>query len=146
MTKRRFAALLAFFTAIAVAPAMAHPHVWVEMRSDVVFNDQGQISAVNLMGPSTTPTRRWRSTGSTPMATASTTRPSSSHSPRKTSSRLKDYDYFTAMRFNGQKQPVGEVKEAGPDLFQRQAAASPAGAAEDAGGPHQGRGRGAEGL
>ena len=29
-------------------PAAAHPHVWIEMRSDVVFNGEGKITAVNV--------------------------------------------------------------------------------------------------
>ena len=44
----------AFLTALplllwaAALPASAHPHVWIEMRSDLVFNDQGQVTAMNL--------------------------------------------------------------------------------------------------
>ena len=32
----------------AATPAQAHPHVWIQMQSDVVFNDKGLISAVNV--------------------------------------------------------------------------------------------------
>ena len=114
MTKRRFAALLAFFTAIAVAPpAMAHPHVWVEMRSDVVFNDQGQISAVNLMWTFDDAYAQMALDGLD--ANGDGVYDPSELEPltKENVESLKDYDYFTAVRFNGQKQPVGEVKEAG---------------------------------
>ena len=51
MTLRRWTTASAILACAlgAAAPAMAHPHVWVEMRSDVVFNDQGLITALNLM-------------------------------------------------------------------------------------------------
>ncbi|WP_374332566.1 DUF1007 family protein, partial [Aestuariivirga sp.] len=32
----------------APAPAVAHPHVWIKMQSDIVFSDQGLITAVNV--------------------------------------------------------------------------------------------------
>ena len=34
---------IASMAACASTPAFAHPHVWIEMRSDVVFNDDGLI-------------------------------------------------------------------------------------------------------
>ena len=51
MMTRRWAAGAAFLATVAAAtvPAVAHPHVWIEMRSDVVFNEQGQVTALNLM-------------------------------------------------------------------------------------------------
>ena len=51
MNITRWAASAVFISAMAVSgsPASAHPHVWIEMRSDVVFNDQGEITAMNLM-------------------------------------------------------------------------------------------------
>lgn len=39
---RLLAALILFAT-----PAAAHPHVWIEARSDVVFDDRGRIIAIN---------------------------------------------------------------------------------------------------
>jgi ABC-type uncharacterized transport system substrate-binding protein len=30
------------------SPALAHPHAWIETRSDVVFDDQGRIAAINI--------------------------------------------------------------------------------------------------
>ena len=114
MIKRRCAALLAFLAPLAVTPAaMAHPHVWVEMRSDVVFNDQGQISAVNLMWTFDDAYAQMALDGLD--ANGDGVYDPSELEPltKENVESLKDYDYFTAVRFNGQKQPVGEVKEAG---------------------------------
>jgi ABC-type uncharacterized transport system substrate-binding protein len=34
--------------ALSAATAWAHPHVWIDMSSDVVFDDKGQVTAVNI--------------------------------------------------------------------------------------------------
>ena len=39
-------ALAAFALAALPIPALAHPHVWVTAREDVIFDNQGQISAI----------------------------------------------------------------------------------------------------
>ena len=41
------ACLLAASLSLLAAPATAHPHVWIEARSDVVFDDKGMIVALN---------------------------------------------------------------------------------------------------
>lgn len=35
-------------TALSVAPAHAHPHVWITMRSDVVFNEKAEIAGIAI--------------------------------------------------------------------------------------------------
>ena len=32
----------------AAAPASAHPHVWSDMRSDLVLDEQGRAVAINV--------------------------------------------------------------------------------------------------
>lgn len=34
--------------ALSAAPALAHPHAWIETRSDVVFDNDGRIAAINV--------------------------------------------------------------------------------------------------
>ncbi len=41
-------ALVAFAMAFTPSPAVSHPHVAIEARSDVVFDDAGRIIAVNV--------------------------------------------------------------------------------------------------
>ena len=38
------AAALAAPILLLATPAFAHPHVWITMRSDVVFNDKAEVS------------------------------------------------------------------------------------------------------
>jgi ABC-type uncharacterized transport system substrate-binding protein len=41
------ACLLAAILLLLAGPAAAHPHVWIQARSDVVFDDKGMIVALN---------------------------------------------------------------------------------------------------
>ena len=114
MTRTRRAALAALLASMAAAaPAGAHPHVWIEMRSDVVFNDQGQITAMNLMwtfddayaqmaldGLDTNGDGVYSPTEIDPLT-------------KENIASLKDYGFFTVMRYNGQKQEIGEVTQYG---------------------------------
>ena len=40
--------VIAIAAALFVGEAAAHPHVWITSRSDAVFNDAGQMTAVNV--------------------------------------------------------------------------------------------------
>ena len=115
MTRRAWAVCAAGLAAMAatVSPAAAHPHVWIEMRSDVVFNDQGLITALNLM---------WTfDDGYAQMALDGLdTNRDGVYSPseldpltKENIASLKDYGFFTVMRYNGEKQALGEVTEFG---------------------------------
>lgn len=44
----RAVALGCLLTAASCGQAIAHPHVWIDMRSDVVFNEDGLITGLNL--------------------------------------------------------------------------------------------------
>ncbi len=39
-------ALVAALLCLAAAPAQAHPHAWIDLRVSVIFNDQGQVTAL----------------------------------------------------------------------------------------------------
>ncbi len=115
MIKIRWAACAASLAALAASasPALAHPHVWIEMRSDVVFNDQGEITAMNLMWTFDDAYAQMALDGLD-------TNGDGVYSPselelltKENIASLKDYEFFTVMRFNGQKQALGEVTEFG---------------------------------
>ncbi len=96
-----------------VSPAAAHPHVWIAMRSDVVFTDDGLIKGVNL---------EWSfDDGYTQMALDGLdTNGDSVYSQdelapltKENITSLRDYQFFTVMRVAGEKQEIGEVTEFG---------------------------------
>jgi len=115
MMTRRWAASAAFLSALAAAaaPAAAHPHVWIEMRSDVVFDDKGQITAMNLMWTFDDGYAQMALDGLD--ANGDGVYSSSELDPltKENIASLKDYGFFTVMRYNGEKQALGEVTEYG---------------------------------
>ena len=99
--------------AVSGSPASAHPHVWIEMRSDVVFNDQGQITAMNLMWTFDDAYAQMALDGLDTNGDGVYSPSELDPLTRENIASLKDYGFFTVMRFNGQKQPFGEVTEFG---------------------------------
>jgi ABC-type uncharacterized transport system substrate-binding protein len=115
MMTRRWAASAAFLSALAAAaaPASAHPHVWIEMRSDVVFDDQGQITAMNLMWTFDDAYAQMAIDGLDTNGDGVYSTSELDPLTKENIASLKDYEFFTVMRFNGQKQALGEVTEFG---------------------------------
>lgn len=104
---------IAILALAAASPAQAHPHVWIEMQSDVIFNAQGLISAVKLT---------WTfDDGYAQVALDGLdTNGNGIYDPaelepltRENLESLKDYDYFTHVRFAGKAQAMGTPAEAG---------------------------------
>ena len=99
---------------VAVAtPALAHPHAAIETRSDVVFDDQGRIAAINI---------EWDfdenysemaveglDTNGDGFHSAGELRPLA----RENLIALKDYDYFVKARAGAEAVAYGEVTEYG---------------------------------
>ena len=95
------------------APALAHPHAWIETRSDVVFDDKGLIAAINI---------EWDfDAGYSEMAvegldvnadgfhSAGELRPLA----RENLVALKDYDYFVKARAGKENVKYSDVTEYG---------------------------------
>lgn len=94
-------------------PADAHPHIWIAMRSDVVFNDKGEISGIAV---------EWTfDDGYTQMAldgldTNSDGVYSQSELDPLTQENmksLKDYNYFVVPRVNGKVVAISDPSEYG---------------------------------
>jgi ABC-type nickel/cobalt efflux system permease component RcnA/ABC-type uncharacterized transport system substrate-binding protein len=105
------AALLGAFILLA-APAAAHPHVWIEARSNVVFDDQGRIIALD---------HRWTMDEMyTEAAVDGLDKDGDGvYSPEELApltkeniDSLREYDYFTALKAGDRKSAFGEVVEA----------------------------------
>lgn len=115
MLARRLGAAMALVAGVAgvSAPAAAHPHVWVEMRSDVVFNGQGLISAVNLMWTFDDAYTQMALEGLDANGDGVYSQDELAPLTKENMNSLKDYDYFAVVRFNGQKQQFAPVTEYG---------------------------------
>ena len=106
-------AFVALALAGSAAPALAHPHVWIEMRSDVVFNDQGLITGLNLMWTFDDGYAQMALDGLDGNGDGNYDPSELEPLTRENMASLKDYDYFTVIRFNGEKQALGPPRDAG---------------------------------
>jgi ABC-type uncharacterized transport system substrate-binding protein len=104
------AAMMAGFVG---TPAQAHPHVWIDMQSSIVFTDDGLIKGVDV---------EWTfDDGYTQMALDGLdvdgdgiySQDELAPLTKENIESLKDYEYFTVMRANGEQQKIGEVTDAG---------------------------------
>ena len=103
---------LAGFAAVA-GPALAHPHVWITMRSDVVFDDQGLIKGINLEWTFDDAYAQMALEGLDTNGDGVYSQDEIEPLTRENMASLKDYEYFTVMRFNGEKQAIGESADYG---------------------------------
>jgi ABC-type uncharacterized transport system substrate-binding protein len=98
---------------LSISPAAAHPHVWITMRSDVVFNDVREISAIGvewtfddgytevaLDGLDTNGDGVYSQTELVPLT-------------EQNMASLKDYNYFVAPRVDGKIVPIKDPVESG---------------------------------
>jgi ABC-type uncharacterized transport system substrate-binding protein len=97
----------------AASPAQAHPHVWVRMQSDVVFNDQGLISAVNVSWTFDDAYAQVALDGLDKNGDGVYDPSELEPLTRENLDSLKDYNYFTYVRYDNKPQPIGTPVDAG---------------------------------
>ncbi len=109
----RLAGVLVSGLVLATAPAAAHPHAWIEMRSDVVFDDAGRVTALNvdwtfdadysamaIEGLDKNGDGFYSAGELQPLATENI-------------EALKEYDYFVYAKASGRKLAYGTITEYG---------------------------------
>jgi ABC-type uncharacterized transport system substrate-binding protein len=115
MAARRnlYLVMAAMMAGFAGTQAQAHPHVWIDMQSSIVFTDDGLIKGVDV---------EWTfDDGYTQMALDGLdvdgdgmySQDELAPLTKENIESLKDYEYFTVMRANGEQQKIGEVTDAG---------------------------------
>ncbi|HEX7110402.1 MAG TPA: DUF1007 family protein, partial [Aestuariivirga sp.] len=95
------AAMMASFTG---TPAQAHPHVWIEMQSDVVFTDDGLIRGVNLEWTFDDAYTQMALEGLDVDGDGLYSQTELAPLTKENISSLKDYEFFTVLRANGEQQ------------------------------------------
>jgi ABC-type uncharacterized transport system substrate-binding protein len=113
VAKPAFACRLAAFLLLLAGPAMAHPHVWIEASSAVVFDDKGMIVALN---------HEWTMDEAYTEAAVDglDVNHDGVYAPdelapltKENIDSLKEYAYFTAMKAGTTPVVFGDVTEAG---------------------------------
>ena len=111
--RNRYLVMAAMMACLGGSGARAHPHVWIEMQSSVVFTDDGLVKGVDL---------EWTfDDGYTQMALDGLdadgdglySQGELAPLTKENIESLKEYDYFTVMRANGEQQKIGEVTDYG---------------------------------
>jgi ABC-type uncharacterized transport system substrate-binding protein len=102
---------------VGAGDALAHPHAWIDLRTRVIMNDQGRLAALEL---------DWLFddfyTAYIAEEFAEEGRPASEFLPEVASTNLAnlaEYDYFTDVRLNGERLPLGEVSGAETGLREK---------------------------
>ncbi|MDE2385343.1 MAG: DUF1007 family protein [Alphaproteobacteria bacterium] len=107
----RLAQLPAALLAIGLGHAEAHPHVWADMRSQLLVSDEGLITGVRV---------QWTTdkTYALDALNGFKKNPDGSYDPAELAkltqenlSALSDYGYFIFFRFNGEPQKIGKAQD-----------------------------------
>ena len=101
--------LLAVYITISSSPARAHPHAWIDLRSTIVLDDAGRVTAIE---------QQW---SFDPLYTVfatdeiTTTTGTQAEALRKLAKvnleNLRTHDYFTEVRVDSLKAALGTVSE-----------------------------------
>ena len=112
MAISRVAASITVFLACCPA-AFAHPHVWVDMQSTVVFTDDGLIKGVDVEWTFDDAYAQMALDGLDTDKDGFYSQDELAPLTRENIDSLKDYEYFTVMRADGEQLKIGAVTDAG---------------------------------
>ncbi len=109
------AACLLFLAVCAApaGPAAAHPHAWIDLRSSLILDSEGRIVAIE---------QEWLfDTFYTIFLTEDLDREAGEAAAyaglaHRAMGNLRDYDYFTVVRADGEKIPLNSVEDAASEL------------------------------
>jgi ABC-type uncharacterized transport system substrate-binding protein len=109
MLKRTICAAM---MAACAAPAAAHPHVFIEMSATLAFNEAGLIKGLGVIWVFDDTYAQTALEGLDADADGTYSDAELAPLTDENMISLKDYDYFASLRFDGKKQPFGNVTQA----------------------------------
>ncbi len=112
MAANRSAVFILLFFACST-PALAHPHVWVDMQSTVVFTDDGLIKGIDQEWTFDDAYAQMALDGLDVNKDGFYSQDEIAPLTKENIDSLKDYEYFTVMRANGEQLKIGTVTDAG---------------------------------
>jgi ABC-type uncharacterized transport system substrate-binding protein len=106
---------IAVISALAAgSPAtLAHPHVWVDMQSTIVFTDDGLIKGVDMEWTFDDAYAQMALDGLDMNKDGFYSQDEIAPLTKENIDSLKDYEYFTVMRANGEQLKITPVTDAG---------------------------------
>jgi ABC-type uncharacterized transport system substrate-binding protein len=112
MAHMRAAALITGLVTCSPA-AFAHPHVWVDMQSTIVFTDDGLIKGVDVEWTFDDAYAQMALDGLDVDHDGIYSQEELAPLTKENIDSLKDYEYFTVMRADGEQLKIGAVTDAG---------------------------------
>ncbi len=97
------AVLIAIAALVFAAPALAHPHVWVTMHTELVYDKDGNIVGINQNWAFDDMFSAFATQGLESKVKGQFTRDELSSLAKVNVESLKEYDYFTYVTADGQK-------------------------------------------
>ncbi|MEO9168306.1 MAG: DUF1007 family protein [Aestuariivirga sp.] len=91
------------------AQALAHPHQWIDMRSQLIVSDDGMITGLRVEWKMDTGYVKEALDGLQKTADGNYSAADLQSLTEENLGALADYGYFIFFRFNGEKQPIGKA-------------------------------------
>jgi ABC-type uncharacterized transport system substrate-binding protein len=106
--------LTGFFTALLAAwasPALAHPHVWVTAKAEVVYDPSGNVTGVRHAWAFDKAYSAFVTQGLDKNGDGKLTSEELKDLAKENTESLVEFDYFTALKANGKKQDFGAPRD-----------------------------------
>lgn len=111
MTRNIFAVLVAAAMLAFTLPAQAHPHVWVTMKSQVVYDTKGVATGIRHAWTFDDMFSAFATQGLDSKEKGKFTREELAPLAEVNVSSLKEYDFFTYAKIEGKKAELGEAAD-----------------------------------
>lgn len=109
MIRRLTAALIgAGALMLSAGPVLAHPHVWVTMRSEIVYAPDGRVTGIRHHWAFDDMFSAFATRGLESKEKGKFTRQELAPLAKVNVESLKEYDYFTYAKIDGKKVPLGD--------------------------------------
>jgi ABC-type uncharacterized transport system substrate-binding protein len=109
----RIAALLAVCLAAQSVPALAHPHVFVTARAEVLYGPDGKVTGVRHAWTFDKVYSAYITQGLDTNKDGKLTPDELQELARENTTSLVEFDYFTVVKANGAKQAFGQPRDYG---------------------------------
>jgi ABC-type uncharacterized transport system substrate-binding protein len=103
--------LAAALWALLQSAALAHPHVWVTMKSVLIYTPDGRVTAIGHAWTFDDMFSAFATQGLESKEKGKFTRAELAPLAKVNVTSLKDYDFFTKVRADGKKQALAEPKD-----------------------------------